>query len=80
MTRMLSGLKDCGFITKKVGRGTYVSERVADVVDAATTGFRGSVSPADLMGADLVLDPAIQGDRQRQLSRFGSHGRMLPQR
>ena len=54
MRRMLSGLKDRGFITQTVGREIYVSERLADVLDAA--GFRGSVNPADLMGARLLAD------------------------
>ena len=58
--RVLAGLKDRGLITQTVGSGTYVSSQVAEVLGSlADTGRAFSTSPAELMGARLVLEPAI---------------------
>jgi DNA-binding FadR family transcriptional regulator len=56
--RVLAGLKEKGWITQTVGSGTYVSERSAaepldDVISARLA------SPAELMEARLMLEPAL---------------------
>lgn len=57
--RVLSSLKERGLITQTVGSGTYVSEHAAELLvrDASTAPLTSS--PADLMSARLVLEPAI---------------------
>ncbi|WP_229676264.1 FadR/GntR family transcriptional regulator [Polaromonas eurypsychrophila] len=58
--RVLARLKERGFITQTVGSGTYVSERIADKLGSlADLGTPLATSPADLMSARLVLEPAI---------------------
>jgi DNA-binding FadR family transcriptional regulator len=59
--RVLGGLKDKRLITQTVGSGTYVSERVHEALSdiAASTPITLSTSPAELMSARLVLEPAI---------------------
>lgn len=58
--RVLAGLKGRGLITQTVGSGTYVSESIADAL-GTLPGAAGmsSTSPAELMSARLVLEPAI---------------------
>lgn len=58
--RVLAGLKARGLITQTVGSGTYVSERVAEVLGSMPDASPpSSTSPAELMSARLVLEPAI---------------------
>ena len=58
--RVLAGLKDRGLITQTVGSGTYVSSQVAEVLGKLpNAGCAYTTSPAELMGARLVLEPAI---------------------
>jgi DNA-binding FadR family transcriptional regulator len=58
--RVMQGLKAQGLITQAVGSGTYVS----DTVDKKLAGLNApdtgqAISPADLMSARLVLEPAL---------------------
>ena len=58
--RVLAGLKERGLITQTVGSGTYVSERIAEALGSQPDpGTVTSTSPAELMSARLVLEPAI---------------------
>jgi DNA-binding FadR family transcriptional regulator len=58
--RVLSDLKSKRLITQTVGSGTYVAERVHEALsDLAPAGQAAAVSPAELMSARLVLEPAI---------------------
>jgi DNA-binding FadR family transcriptional regulator len=58
--RVLAQLKDKGLITQTVGSGTYVSEHAAAAVSAlAGASTARSTSPAELMEARLVMEPAI---------------------
>jgi DNA-binding FadR family transcriptional regulator len=59
--RVLGGLKDKRLITQTVGSGTYVSEQVNEALSeiAATSPMALATSPAELMSARLVLEPAI---------------------
>ncbi len=58
--RVLLDLKRRRLITQTVGSGTYVSEHVQDAL-AEMTPINGAaaVSPAELMSARLVLEPAL---------------------
>ena len=57
--RVLAGLKARGLITQTVGSGTYVSERVAEALGVTGESAASATSPAELMGARMVLEPAI---------------------
>lgn len=58
--RVLAQLKDKGLITQTVGSGTYVSEHAAAAVSALSGASTArSTSPAELMEARLVMEPAI---------------------
>jgi DNA-binding FadR family transcriptional regulator len=58
--RVLAELKGKGLITQTVGSGTYVSEEVAvALAQIAASASPISTSPAELMSARLVLEPAI---------------------
>jgi DNA-binding FadR family transcriptional regulator len=58
--RVLQDLKRKRLITQTVGSGTYVAEQVHEALaDIAPGGPAQSVSPAELMGARLVLEPAL---------------------
>lgn len=58
--RVLAELKDRGLITQTVGSGTYVSEEVAQALATLSQGEAPlATSPAELMSARLVLEPAI---------------------
>lgn len=58
--RVLAGLKARGLITQTVGSGTYVSHHVAEVLGSLPdSGNAYATSPAELMSARLVLEPAI---------------------
>lgn len=61
--RVLAGLKEKGLITQTVGSGTYVSPHIAQLLAADGGGVESAAarnaSPAELMGARLVLEPAI---------------------
>jgi DNA-binding FadR family transcriptional regulator len=59
--RVLGGLKDKRLITQTVGSGTYVSEHVNEALSeiAASSPMTLATSPAELMSARLVLEPAI---------------------
>lgn len=58
--RVLAGLKDKRLITQTVGSGTYVSAQVNEALFAAANSA-GTLptSPAELMSARFVLEPAI---------------------
>jgi DNA-binding FadR family transcriptional regulator len=56
---VLQGLKDQGLITQTVGSGTYVSDGAAQRLQARHRAEAGVVSPAELMAARLVLEPAV---------------------
>ncbi len=58
--RVLQDFKRQQLITQTVGSGTYVSDRVQEAL-AQWTPAQGpqSVSPADLMAARVVLEPAL---------------------
>jgi DNA-binding FadR family transcriptional regulator len=58
--RVLADLKRRQLITQTVGSGTYVAEQVHEALAAlAPAGAAASVSPAELMNARLVLEPAL---------------------
>jgi DNA-binding FadR family transcriptional regulator len=59
--RVLLDLKRKRLITQTVGSGTYVSEQVHEALAelAPVHGGAGTVSPAELMAARLVLEPAL---------------------
>ena len=58
--RVLLDFKRKRLITQTVGSGTYVSEQVHDALSALSPGGpAASVSPAELMSARLVLEPAL---------------------
>lgn len=57
--RVLQDFKRRRLITQTVGSGTYVSERVAEGLSSLPGGAAQPVSPADLMSARLVLEPAL---------------------
>jgi DNA-binding FadR family transcriptional regulator len=58
--RVLADLKGRGLITQTVGSGTYVSDEVAHALaNIAQSGSPLATSPAELMSARLVLEPAI---------------------
>jgi len=58
--RVLADLKGRGLITQTVGSGTYVSEEVAQALANIAHGNTPlATSPAELMSARLVLEPAI---------------------
>lgn len=60
--RALADLKRRGLITQTVGSGTYVSEEVEHALAAVAHGASPlATSPAELMSARLVLEPAIIG-------------------
>ena len=58
--RVLADMKDRRLITQTVGSGTYVSEQVNEALAAAASSA-GTLptSPAELMSARFVLEPAI---------------------
>ena len=58
--RVLQDFKHKGLITQTVGSGTYVAERAHDaLLGLAPAGDVRSVSPAELMSARLLLEPAL---------------------
>ena len=58
--RVLLDFKRKRLITQTVGSGTYVAERVHEALsDLAPGGAVQAVSPAELMSARLVLEPAL---------------------
>jgi len=59
--RVLGALKDKQLITQTVGSGTYVSEQVNEALSeiALHAPMTLGTSPAELMSARLVLEPAI---------------------
>jgi DNA-binding FadR family transcriptional regulator len=58
--RVLADLKANRLITQTVGSGTYVSEQVNEALAAAANrAGRLPTSPAELMSARFVLEPAI---------------------
>jgi DNA-binding FadR family transcriptional regulator len=58
--RVLADMKSKRLITQTVGSGTYVADRVHEALaDLAPAGQSTGVSPAELMSARLVLEPAI---------------------
>ena len=58
--RVLADMKERRLITQTVGSGTYVSEQVNEALAAAASSTGGlPTSPAELMSARFVLEPAI---------------------
>lgn len=58
--RVLAELKSKGLITQTVGSGTYVSEEVGvALAQIASSASPLATSPAELMSARMVLEPAI---------------------
>ena len=58
--RVLADMKDKRLITQTVGSGTYVSEQVNEALAAAAHSAGAlPTSPAELMSARFVLEPAI---------------------
>ncbi len=59
--RVLGELKQRDLITQKVGSGTYVSEQIHLALASLALGSGAglAVSPAELMAARLVLEPAL---------------------
>ncbi len=61
--RVLAEFKQQQLITQSVGSGTYVSAQVqgalAALAPAEPAGLAAGVSPAELMSARLVLEPAV---------------------
>lgn len=58
--RVLADMKDRRLITQTVGSGTYVSEQVNEALAAvASSAGQLPTSPAELMSARFVLEPAI---------------------
>ena len=57
--RVLADMKEKRLITQTVGSGTYVSEQVNEALaSAANSAGSLPISPAELMSARLVLEPA----------------------
>lgn len=58
--RVLGEMKRQRLITQRVGSGTYVAEQVQDALRALVPASAAmAVSPAELMAARLVLEPAL---------------------
>lgn len=58
--RVLMDFKRKRLITQTVGSGTYVSEQVHEALNQLVPAHSGaSISPAELMSARLVLEPAL---------------------
>lgn len=58
--RVLQDLKRQRLITQTVGSGTYVTEQAPSVLaEMQTNGAAAATSPAELIAARLVLEPAI---------------------
>lgn len=58
--RVLAGFKARNLIVQTVGSGTYVSEQVSELLHSTEGMISASTtSPAELMSARLVLEPAI---------------------
>src|SRR5882672_159156 len=58
--RVLGELKARGLITQTVGSGTYVSDAVGQALsDIASGSAPLATSPAELMSARMVIEPAI---------------------
>lgn len=58
--RVLANLKRHRLITQRVGSGTYVCEQVHEALAELNPGAGAlAVSPAELMAARLVLEPAV---------------------
>jgi DNA-binding transcriptional regulator YhcF (GntR family) len=58
--RVLQEFKRLGLITQTVGSGTFVAEQVQQLLSAlAPAATALSTSPAELMSARLVLEPAL---------------------
>jgi DNA-binding FadR family transcriptional regulator len=58
--RVLQDFKRQRLITQTVGSGTYVADRVHEALSALAPAAPGlAVSPAELMSARLVLEPAL---------------------
>ncbi len=58
--RVMQDLKRKRLITQTVGSGTYVADRVHDALADLMPAARAlSISPAELMGARLVLEPSL---------------------
>ena len=57
--RVLADLKGKGLITQTVGSGTYVSDEVGHALAEINHGSPLATSPAELLSARLVLEPAI---------------------
>ncbi len=57
--RVLQDFKRRRLITQTVGSGTYVAEQVHEALAALPGGTAPAVSPAELMSARLVLEPAL---------------------
>jgi DNA-binding FadR family transcriptional regulator len=57
--RVLGQLRNQGMITQTVGSGTFVSERAVPVLVEKAPPVSSSVSPAHLMEARFLLEPAI---------------------
>lgn len=57
--RALAEIKQLGLITQTVGSGTYVAKDAAGRLEPASLLSSGTLSPATLMEARLVLEPAL---------------------
>ena len=57
--RVLLEFKRKQLITQTVGSGTYVADQVQHALSALGPAAAASVSPAELMSARLVLEPAV---------------------
>jgi DNA-binding FadR family transcriptional regulator len=57
--RVLAQLKDQGLITQAIGSGTFVAEKAGEVLAQMDKVPAAAISPAELMGARLALEPAI---------------------
>jgi DNA-binding FadR family transcriptional regulator len=57
--RVLQDFKRKQLITQTVGSGTYVSEQVHEALSVLPGGPARAISPAELMSARLVLEPAL---------------------
>jgi len=63
--KVLADLKTQGLIAQKVGSGTYVTEKAADLLNqgasahASAAAAERHTSPAELMQARMALEPAI---------------------
>ncbi|MGO4329534.1 FadR/GntR family transcriptional regulator [Cupriavidus sp. 2TAF22] len=57
--RVIAQLKEKGLLRQSVGSGTYVADDIQETIGVERAATTTNVSPADLMEARLVFEPAL---------------------